>query len=66
MKTRRLDNYGTDTYFSHITIDWFDNFRDYIRSNMGSLSDGNDSEWNKLRDLKKRVVLRNFLKIRSK
>ena len=63
---RRLDNYGTDTYFSHITIDWFDNFRDYIRSNMGSLSDGNDSEWNKLRDLKKRVVLRNFLKIRSK
>ena len=24
---RRLDDYGSDTYFSHITIDWFDNFR---------------------------------------
>ncbi len=28
---RRLDDYGSDTYFSHITIDWYDTYRDYLK-----------------------------------
>ena len=58
---RRLDDYGSDTYFSHITIDWYDNYRDYLRSNMGDVYDSKDSEWNKLRDLKKRVIMRQLV-----
>ena len=60
---RRLDDYGSDTYFSHITIDWYDNYRDYLRSNMGDVYDSKDREWNKLRDLKKRVVMRQLVSI---
>ena len=50
---RRLDDYGSDTYFSHVTIDFLI-VRDYLRTSMGDLPDNDDSEWNKLRDLKKR------------
>ena len=60
---RRLDDYGSDTYFSHITIDWYDNYRDYLKSNMGDVYDSKDSEWNRLRDLKKRVVMRKLVSI---
>ena len=60
---RRLDDYGSDTYFSHITIDWYDNYRDYLRSNMGDVYDSKDSDWKKLRDLKKRVVMRQLVSI---
>lgn len=60
---RRLDDYGSDTYFSHITIDWYDTYRDYLKSNMGDVSDSKDSEWNRLRDLKKRVVMRQLVSI---
>ena len=27
--SRRLDDYGSDPYFSHVTIDWFNSYRDY-------------------------------------
>ena len=30
---------------------------------MGDLPDNDDSEWNKLRDLKKRVAMRKFISI---
>ena len=60
---RRLDDYGSDTYFSHITIDWYDTYRDYLKSNMGDVYDSKDSEWNRLRDLKKRVVMRKLVSI---
>mgnify|MGYP003952607371 CR=1 FL=1 len=61
---RRLDNYGTDTYASHITIDWFNTYRDYLKSNMDDLGDGNESQWNRLRELKKRVAFKQFIKLR--
>ena len=54
---------GTDTYFSHVTIDWYNSYRDYLRTSMGDLPDNEDSEWNKLRDLKKRVAMRKFISI---
>lgn len=60
---RRLDDYGSDTYFSHVTIDWYNSYRDYLRTSMGDLPDNEDSEWNKLRDLKKRVAMRKFISI---
>lgn len=60
---RRLDDYGSDTYFSHVTIDWYDSYRDYLKTSMGDLSDNADSDWDKLRDLKKRVAMRKFLSI---
>ena len=60
---RRIDDYGSDIYFSHITIDWYDTYRDYLKSNMGDVYDSKDSEWNRLRDLKKRVVMRKLVSI---
>tara|TARA_B100000683_G_C12441908_1_gene536480 strand:- start:672 stop:1388 length:717 start_codon:yes stop_codon:yes gene_type:complete len=62
---RRLDDFGSDTYFSHVTIDWYDSYRDYLKSNMGDLPDYADSEWEKLRDLKKRVAFRKFISINN-
>ena len=58
---RRLDNYGTDIYYTHTTIDWFNSYPDFIRTNMGGVSTSDIGEegivMNKLRDLRRRVVL---------
>lgn len=58
---RRLDNYGTDIYYTHTTIDWFNSYPDFIRINMGGVSTSDIGEkgiaMNKLRDLRRRVIL---------
>ena len=28
---RRIDDYGSDNYFSHVTIDWFDEYKDFLK-----------------------------------
>ena len=58
---RRLDNYGTDTYYSHTTIDWYDNYLDFIKTGMGGVAqsdpDKESVNMNNLRDLKQRVIM---------
>jgi len=58
---RRLDNYGTDTYYSHTTIDWYDNYLDFIKTGIGGVAqsdpDKESVNMNNLRDLKQRVIM---------
>jgi hypothetical protein len=66
---RRLDNFGTDVYYSHSTIDWYNNWKDYIKSNMGPSSVSNVypkvlTEIDKIRDLKNRILLWKFLEVK--
>ena len=60
---RRIDDYGSDNYFSHVTIDWYDEYKDFLKTSLGSVSDvsRNSLDWSKLRDLKKRVVMYKFI-----
>ena len=60
---RRIDDYGSDNYFSHVTIDWFDEYKDFLKTNLGTASDvsRNSLDWSKLRDLKKKVVMYKFI-----
>lgn len=67
---RRLDNLGTDVYYSHITIDWYANWKDYIQSNMGEAIDSKNwpKAWFKLdeiRDLRNRVMFWKFIEIKA-
>jgi|TARA_B110000259_G_scaffold38635_1_gene44061 hypothetical protein len=56
---RRIDDYGTDNYFSHVTVDWFDQYKDYLKLGMGPLTDASETnqDWNELRKLKKRLAM---------
>ena len=60
---RRIDDYGSDNYFSHVTIDWYDEYKDFLKTGLGPVSDvaRNATDWSKLRDLKKRVVMSKFI-----
>jgi len=62
---RRIDDYGTDNYFSHVTVDWFDQYKDYLKLGMGPLTDASkaNQDWNELRELKKRVVMQKLISL---
>lgn len=67
---RRLDNLGTDVYYTHTTIDWFDNWKDFIKSNMGPSFGPKEwpkawSEMDKIRDLRNRVMLWKYLEVKK-
>lgn len=66
---RRLDNLGTDVYYTHTTIDWFANWKDFIKSNMGTQFGPKVwpkawTEMDKVRDLRKRVMLWKFMEVK--
>ena len=62
---RRIDDYGTDNYFSHVTVDWFDQYKDYLKLGMGPLTDASkaNQDWDELRELKKRVVMQKLISL---
>ena len=66
---RRLDNLGTDVYYTHTTIDWYSNWKDFIKSNMGTqfgpkVWPKSWTEMDKVRDLRKRVMLWKFMEVK--
>jgi len=67
---RRLDNLGTDVYYTHTTIDWYNSWKDFIKSNMGKTTGPENwpkawSEMDKIRDLRKRTLMWKFLEVKK-
>ena len=65
---RRLDNLGSDVYYTHTTIDWYNSWKDFIKSNMGKTTGPENwpkawSEMDKIRDLRKRTLMWKFLEV---
>ena len=65
---RRIGEYGDDVYFTHATIDWFDSYKSYLQNWYFKASDRKKGafEWNKLRRLKKMVVMEKFISTQDK
>ena len=67
---RRLDNLGTDVYYTHTTIDWYNSWKDFIKSNMGKTFGPENwpetwSEMDQIRDLRKRTLMWKFLEVKK-
>ena len=60
---RRIGEYGSDVYFTHATIDWYDSYKNYLSAWFGESSDSNGQgfNWDSLRELKKMVVMEKLI-----
>ena len=60
---RRIGEYGSDVYFTHATIDWYDSYKNYLSGWFGDSSDSNSQgfNWDSLRELKKMVVMEKLI-----
>ena len=61
--SKRIDRVGTELSWTHFTVDWFDNYSDFLKlsARPSVKADKGYQNMMKLRDLTNRVVLKKFI-----